>query len=462
MWRAILCPRGVMRAVLVVGLAAGLAIGPGWSQEKETPATLAARIDRLIRELDDDQFNVRERADAELRAIGQPAIEKLKAATGDPSSERKQRAARILESVRLAGLNLRHVYTETRPELNGAISAAVSGDGKFLYVPSYRTHTLNVFRCDSHKGSLELIQSIADRERMQGAICLRLSPSGKLAVSSSIFSKTVVLTTRDPASGRLEVADVMRNDPGAGITLQWPTDAAFSPDSRFIYVIDDRDAAVVVLRVTDEPKLQFVESFTAVERCLAGARGIAMHPRGEAIFVVSTTGHLTALARDAASGKLATAQVVKDEQDGVRGLAGVYGVCSSPDGRFVYTCAGKEGGDQSIAAYGWDGKRLSVLQEFIAEESDLKGYRIANEIVVTPDGTRLFASGTGSGSLACFDRDPATGRLTFRACLRSDATGAGLEKGAVGLACSPSGNFLYVTLEDGNAVTVFDGAVAKE
>ena len=454
-------PRVVRWVAFVVAVAAVLAAGRVWSQEDQSPGARAARIDRLIRDLGDDKFEVRERADAELRSIGQPAIEKLKAATSDPAVERKQRAAKILESVRMAGLNLRHVYTEQRAELNGAVSVANSGDRKFLYVPSWRTHTLNVFRCNSESGGLEMIQSLADPERMQGAICLRLSPDGKLAVSSHIFSKTVILMTRDPESGRLAVVDVIRNDPTGGITLEWPTDAAFSPDSRFIYVIDDRGAAVVVLRVTDDRKLQFVESFTAIDRCLAGARGIAMHPRGEAIFVVSTSGHLSALTRDATTGKLTVRQIVKDEQDGVHGFAGVYGVCASPDGRFVYTCSGKEGADQAITAFRWDEKKLSLLQEFIAEQSDLKDYNIANEIVVTPDGTNLFASGTGSGSLACFDRDAESGKLTFRASLRSDATGAGSDQGPTGVACSPDSKFLYLTLENGNAVTVFERTPKK-
>jgi 6-phosphogluconolactonase (cycloisomerase 2 family) len=435
---------------------------PADTQEAESQAALAARIDRLIRDLDDDNFEVRERADAQLRAIGEPAFEKLKAAANDPAAERKQRAAKIVESLRFAALNLRHVFTESRAELYGAVSAAVCADGQFLYVPSYRSHMVHVFRCNRDSGSLELVQSLADPEQMQGAICLRLSRDGKLAVSSHIFSKTVVLKTRDPQTGRLTVVDVVRNDPAAGVTLQWPTDAAFSPDSKFVYVIDDKDAAVVVLRVTSASKLQFVESFADPERCLAGARGIAMHPSGEAIFVVSTSGHLSVLARDATTGKLTVRQILKDEQDGVHGFAGVYGVCASPDGRFVYTCSGKEGGDQAIAAFRWEGGKLHLLQEFIADQSDLVGYRIANEIIVTPDGTSLFASGTGSGSLACFDRDPASGKLVFRASYRSDATGAAVEKGATGLACSPDSKFLFVTIDDGNAVSVFQRKPAKQ
>ena len=440
--------------VLVLPIAAELARSQP-PEQAASPEALVARIDELILQLDADRFQVREEAQDELTTIGQPALAKLTAALKDSAVERRRRAAEILERIRLRELNLRHVFTLHRSDLYGAVSAAVSADGKFLYVPAYRTSTVHVFRRDLETGSLEWVQTLMDRDQMQGAVCLRLSPNDKLAISSHLFTKTVVLMTRDAERGTLTVADVVRNDPAAGVTLEWPTDAAFSPDSRFVYVIDDKDAAVVVFEVTDERKLKFVESFTGQDRCLAGARGIAMHPQGTAIFVVSTSGHLSNLPRDAKTGRLSLCQIVKDEQDGAHGLAGVYGVACSPDGRFVYTCAGKEGGDNAITAFQLEGERLQLLQEFLNDKSDLRGYNVANEIVVTPDGRNVYASGTASGSLACFDRDPATGKLAYQATLKNEGTGASVEKGATGLGCSPDGKFLYVTIDDGRAVTVF-------
>jgi hypothetical protein len=54
-----------------------------WSQQSDVPAELAARIDCLSQQLDDDKFDVREKAEAELAAIGEPARAKLTVAAKD-------------------------------------------------------------------------------------------------------------------------------------------------------------------------------------------------------------------------------------------------------------------------------------------------------------------------------------------------------------------------------------------
>src|SRR5438094_10564496 len=86
----------------LVGLAAGfllslVPIGQLQSQEAQSPANLQARIDLLIQQLDDDKFEAREKAEADLVAIGEPAIGKLAAATKDAAAERSQRAAKVLK-----------------------------------------------------------------------------------------------------------------------------------------------------------------------------------------------------------------------------------------------------------------------------------------------------------------------------------------------------------------------------
>jgi sugar lactone lactonase YvrE len=150
-------------------------------------------------------------------------------------------------------------------------------------------------------------------------------------------------------------------------------------------------------------------------------------------------------------------QVLADEQDGVRGLAGAMGSVVSRDGKFVYTTSGRFAGDNAVGVYqvGADGK-LTVLQEFINEQSDIKDFTGGNQLTLSPDETRLYASATTSCSLACFRRDPVSGKLTYMASIRSEATGAGTGLGANGVQCSKDGRFLYLALEELGAVTVFE------
>src|SRR5688572_2140112 len=76
------------------------AVSLGQAQEKESPTELAMRLDQLIRELDDEAFEVREQAQAQLAKIGERALAKLTAAAKDSSAERRQRAARIVKQIK--------------------------------------------------------------------------------------------------------------------------------------------------------------------------------------------------------------------------------------------------------------------------------------------------------------------------------------------------------------------------
>jgi RNA polymerase sigma factor (sigma-70 family) len=67
---------------------------------KPVPAPDAARIPRLIKELDDDNFETREKASAELEKVGEPAAAALrKALDGMPSAEMRIRITMLLDGI---------------------------------------------------------------------------------------------------------------------------------------------------------------------------------------------------------------------------------------------------------------------------------------------------------------------------------------------------------------------------
>jgi len=433
------------------------------AQQAELPAELAAKIDRLIQQLDDDTFAVREKAQAALAEIGEPALDKLTAAVKDSSAERSQRAGRLLASLRLAGLGLRYVSGVQSPGLLGAVTVALSPDGRFAYVPGFQASAINTFRRDAASGALEHLSTLADPQQLGGVVTVRLSPDGNLAVAASFSSKSIALLKRNATTGVMSLESVAKNDPAAGLTMDWPIDATFSTDGKFVYAVDDRAATVVVFRVDDGPRLSLVEIFAGAEKCFDGARGITANPDGKTLYVSSRRpGTLAVLDRDAATGKLAVRQIIRDGKDGVTGLAGTTGSCVSRDGKFVYTISGRFEGQNAIGVYrvGEDG-RLSVVQEFLNDASDLKNFTGGNELTISPDGLHLYASGTTSCSLASFKRDPATGKLTYFTTIQSEATGLGADLGANGVEVSPDGRFLYLALENGSAISVFERTLPK-
>ncbi|MCA1686696.1 MAG: lactonase family protein, partial [Planctomycetia bacterium] len=200
----------------------------------------------------------------------------------------------------------------------------------------------------------------------------------------------------------------------------------------------------------------WVESNPGKDGCFANCRGLAVHPDGKTLLVASSSaGTLVVLDTDKGTGKTTVLQVVKDEQDGVHGLAGVMGVALSPDGRFAYTSAGRFTGDSAVSAFRIDGeRRASVVQEFPNGGGELKGFEGGNGLLVSPDGRYVYAAATLSGSVACFRRDRESGKLTYLETLSNGGKNGSLAA-AAGLGISPDGRFVYVAAEDDGAITVY-------
>ena len=345
-----------------------------------------------------------------------------------------------------------------RGDLYSVTSVVVSPGGEHLYAAAWRPAAVSRYERDPLTGNLDHQQSIVDPDVLSGAVALRLSPDGRYAASTAFQSKAVVLFKRDPVTGVLERLDVARDGEGWVDGLTWAIDAAFSPDNRFVYVIDAKGSgamdaesgAVTTFRITEDEKLEWVSTNEGVNDCFAGARGTNMAPGGNRLYVASSdAGSLTVLDRDAASGELDVIQVIRDGEGIAEGLAGAMGVDVSPDGRHVYVSAGRFGGDNAVSVFESqpDGK-LALVQELFNGEG-MEGFDGGNEILVSPDGRYVFAAGTLSGTVVTFERDPATGKLTYLQTL-DKATG-----GAAGLGISPDGNVLYVAAENGGGIAIY-------
>jgi 6-phosphogluconolactonase (cycloisomerase 2 family) len=355
---------------------------------------------------------------------------------------------------------LEYLDAVTSEGLDMVTSVECSPDGKFLYASAWQAATITVCSRDPDSGKLKIIQEIKDPD-LRGATATRLSSDGKYAVASAFSSKTAVLFGRDAETGKLKRLDVARNGQQGVLGLEWAIDATFSPDSKFVYLIDSRGpsrefgvaaGSVTVFRITEDERLEFVE--TGGDSDFANARGIACRPDGKTILVTSTdAATLVVLNRHPDSGKTTTRQVLRDGQGGVRGLSGAMGIAISADGQFAYVASGRFRGDDAIGVYQFDDlNELLLIQELINGDGTLTGFDGGNEIAISPDGANVYAVATVSNSLACFRRNPQNGRLEFQESI-SDQRGA--LTGAAGICLSPDGQFVYVAAEESGTVSVF-------
>jgi 6-phosphogluconolactonase (cycloisomerase 2 family) len=355
---------------------------------------------------------------------------------------------------------LKLVEAVPRDDLGAVTGVVIAPDGKFLYAASWQSATVVGFARDSKTGKLDPRQTIFAPDSLAGTTSLAVSPDGRFAVASAFQSKTAVLYTRSVTTGELIQADTVR-DGERGVRFAWPIRAVVSPDSQFAYILDDggnvERGAVVAFRVRDD-RLELVATDEGKDGCYSGARGFVFHPDNKTLFVTgSRAGTLVVADCNEKTGRTSVRQVINDDEGDAHGLAGAFGVAVSPDGQFVYVVSGRFEGDNAVSAFRLtSGGRLAFLQEFLNGQGDLQNFEGGNQLAVSPDGLNVYAVATRSGTIACFRRDPATGKLNYLETIADGGEGGGL--GGAGIAISPEGQFVYVATEDKKAISVFKRA----
>ncbi|HET6996968.1 MAG TPA: beta-propeller fold lactonase family protein [Solirubrobacterales bacterium] len=313
---------------------------------------------------------------------------------------------------------------------------------------------------------------------------------------------------------------------GAG--LSHPRSLAASADGRSLYAVSPDDDSVITFRAKP---LSFQSCFSAnagqpqrgekpackrlpgagAEDSLSGFNGVkfvTVSPDGRSVYTVSGDYSLGIFARSIRSGKLTykgcitgatgpnstgkrricrpipTATPVHEGTDS--GLGGPASLTVSPDSRFVYVAAR---GDAAVSTFareadgslsfrgcltggisativGFD----SVCTQVAPTNSHGSGLRSVSRIVISPDGTSLYASAPRESSITEFQRDPVSGQLVYRGCLSGESRGlgpgnpcrpipsaqeAGFDSGlwlVDGLALSSDGRYLYGVAKGDNAI----------
>jgi 6-phosphogluconolactonase (cycloisomerase 2 family) len=240
---------------------------------------------------------------------------------------------------------------------------------------------------------------------------------------------------------------------------------------------------------------------------LDNLRSVALSADGRSLYVASGFDDAIArFARDPATGALAYQDCITGETvtgaacaaiptatpDGTKsGLHTIQSIALSADGRSLYAAAI---GDDAIARFDRDPATGALTyRDCITGDTDIgptganacvaipsstaggitSGLDTVRAVIVSPDGRSVYAAATGE--VAHFDRDPATGALTYRGCItgvvetgpagsnactaipsaRSDGVGSGLNI-PLALAISPDGKSLYAAVQVDDAVTRFD------
>lgn len=380
-------------------------------------------------------------------------------------------------------------------------SVAVSPDGRSVYVAAGLeddavahfsrdpvTGAVTYATCFSGDTSLVSCAPIAgatasgEDSGLRAPESIAVSPDGRSVYATSRFDDAIAQFSRDPASGALtyigcdssEDASVPPCDPIATPTADGINSGfddpkikavVFSPDGRFVYASGSNDDSVVVLaRDTGSGALSFDSCITGESQssppCAkipeAGAGGsgsgldeprwLATGPDEVSLYAVANSDDAIArFSRNPATGALAFADCITGDSTGAGSGPGGSGACAeipsaSPSG-------------------------------------NTSGFSFPRAMAISAEGNSAYAVSGNDAAVLSFDRDPASGALTYLGCVTGalavgpapDGSGAcSLLPGATtfgdgsgfdqmrSMAISADGVSLYTSAQADDAVATFD------
>jgi DNA-binding beta-propeller fold protein YncE len=263
----------------------------------------------------------------------------------------------------------------------GNYHITISPDGTSVYVASYESNTVAIFKRDPQTGKLAQLSGKAgcisgggsrgacQRARgFDGPIEITISPDGASAYAFAYDSEAVVIFSRDPQTGELRqlegeagcISDSVDGDRACqeGKGLLGNGNIAVSPDGTSVYV-----AARGVAIFTRDPQTGELSQLEGQAGCISadrsiggcqkgralqGAIDITTSPDGANVYVAGYASHGVAIfRRDPQTGELrqleGQAGCISEDGDGGcqkgRALHGALGITTSPDGANVYVAA---------------------------------------------------------------------------------------------------------------------------
>jgi len=297
--------------------------------------------------------------------------------------------------------------------------------------------------------------------------------------------RPVTVEPRTPREGGCKLTGTVAGD-GEGSGVNHLSGLVASPDGRSLYAVSNSDDAVAAFAsrplalqqcFTTNAKLRdrgkqpcTLLPHPGTEDVVSGFNGVhfvTVSPDGRSVYTVSDDGSIGLFARARSSGKLTYKGCITGDRSRFgstrngackaipsatnfsgglfSGLGGPVTLTVSPDSRFVYVTLSEEPGIETLARSP-DGSlqfvsclRGKASRFFVSngatspcplvapEANNPNGSGLAGprRIVISADGTSLYATSARGASIAEFRRDPADGALTFSGCLAAANRGTG-------------------------------------
>ncbi|MFP4520944.1 MAG: beta-propeller fold lactonase family protein [Fibrobacterota bacterium] len=318
--------------------------------------------------------------------------------------------------------------------INSAHSAAVSPDGRNLYIAGHRG--LYWFRTDTASGGVDpggFIRNSGPDGNFSGK-AVAVSPSGT-SVAVITENDGLLLYSRDSETGALNSFFSDTSLSGGSV--------AFSHDGNFIFCASD---GLFSYRVDLQNKnASRVYGFTGEGRLF---ENIAVKPEGNIIFLSSYNDDGIYTFKVNSTG---IAVLTDSSDNGLGEMFYTQSLAVSPDGKNLY--AGARGG---ISWFLIDKNGSLSYAGAVKAGTGLKGFDDCRGLTLSPDGKKLYAADWfDSSTVFFFRRDPEDGALIFGENLNKKASWSPGLAGANSAAAGPGGKFVYFSGMANNTVAWF-------
>lgn len=271
---------------------------------------------------------------------------------------------------------------------------AFAPDQRSLYAVDEGASQLQAFAVASPTGTLSPLNSVGSGGN--GPAHVSVDRAGKVVMVANYGGATIAVFPR-MADGRLGTSSASRSFGGGAQTHQIVTD----PTNTFVLVPNKGRDSVSVFRLEAGGALTDVPggAFAAGD----GARHVDLDPSGKRAYVVDELGStITAMNLDPTTGALASFQTISTLPDGFQGQNTGAEIQLTPDGKHVLA---SNRGDDSIAVFDIDGAtgRLTRTARVATGGASPRHFSI------DATGRFLFVGNQGAGNVVVMKVDPVTG-----------------------------------------------------
>ena len=316
--------------------------------------------------------------------------------------------------------NLTYKNSQSTPALivNGLDKVedmAMSTDNKFLYTASNTDDAVSVFERDMNTGELSFVEAVIDGANgintLNGVNAVAVSPDGKSIYTTAVWEHTITVFDRDNSTGKMTYREVLKDG------------------------INGVDG-------------------------LNGSNNITVSNNGNNVYATGFFEHgVSVFSRDMTTGALTYQQVLKNGIGGVDGIIRPSSIIESPDQKHVYVTGSFS---NAIAIFERDQTDGTLTYVGVVKDGQggVDGLRAANSASISADGMHVYVAGTSDNAVAVFSRDSSTGLLTFIEVIKNGIDNVGGLNGIRGIEVSSDGLRVYTSSKEENAAVVFDRDVA--